>query len=303
MMILRKHRSTITPLIIILMFISFTACEDVIDVAVPESEPRLIVDALVRVDTTVAFTPLRIKVSRTASFFESIEPAQVNQITITNENTNEFVILTEDPNDPGVHVPFPIMGSIPINGDAVPTDFLASGDRLTMTINDNGEIIIAFAQFIPTVPLDNTVQGDDILFDDDDTEVIITFTDAPDRRDFYVFDLDFGEFITTEDTFYQNQQFQFSFFYDNDLQAGQIINISILGADEPFYDYVTLLLEQSQQGDNGPFQTPAATVRGNFINASNIDNIEVLNNVDQPNNFILGYFAIAQEFKGTVIVE
>jgi len=301
MMTLKNCIAKIGTLILILTL--YTSCEDVIDVDVPENEPRLIIDALVRVDTSQAFTPLRIRVSRTASFFDDIQSAQINQISITNNNTSEFVILTEDPNEPGIYVPIPIMGSVPLNGDAVSTDFLISGDELVMTVNDNNDIIVAFTRFVPTVAIDSVEQGDGILFDEDDTEVIITFTDAADREDFYVFDLDFGEFITTEDTFYQNQQFQFSFFYDNDLQPGQEINISILGADEPFYDYFTQLIEQSEQGDNGPFQTPAATVRGNFINASNIDNIAIFDNVDQPNNFVLGYFAIAQEFRDTIVIQ
>ncbi len=301
MMTLKNCIAKIGTLILILTL--YTSCEDVIDVDVPENEPRLIIDALVRVDTSQAFTPLRIRASRTASFFDDIQPAQINQISITNNNTSEFVILTEDPNEPGIYVPIPIMGSVPLNGDAVSTDFLISGDELVMTVNDNNDIIVAFTRFVPTVAIDSVEQGDGILFDEDDTEVIITFTDAADREDFYVFDLDFGEFITTEDTFYQNQQFQFSFFYDNDLQPGQEINISILGADEPFYDYFTQLIEQSEQGDNGPFQTPAATVRGNFINASNIDNIAIFDNVDQPNNFVLGYFAIAQEFRDTIVIQ
>jgi len=301
MMTLKNYIAKIGTFILILTL--FSACEDVIEVDVPENEPRLIIDALIRVDTSQAFTPLRIRALRTASFFDTVVPAQVEQISIFNEATSEFVLLQEDPNESGIYIPLPFTGSIPINGDAVDTGFLTSGDRLTMTITDGEDIIIAFAQFVPTTAIDSLEQGDGILFDEDDTEVIITFTDTPNQEDFYIFDLDFDEFITTEDTFYQNQQFQFSFFYDNDLQPGQEVNISILGADEPFYDYFTQLIEQSEQGDNGPFQTPAATVRGNFINASDIDNIDVFNNVDQPNNFILGYFAIAQEFKDTIVIE
>ena len=44
-------------------------------------------------------------------------------------------------------------------------------------------------------------------------------------------------------------------------------------------------------GDQGPFQTPAATVKGNIINTTNAD------------NFALGYFAIGQVFNDTLIIE
>jgi hypothetical protein len=44
-------------------------------------------------------------------------------------------------------------------------------------------------------------------------------------------------------------------------------------------------------GDQGPFQTPAATVRGNIINTNNLD------------NFALGYFAVCQEYVETIVLE
>lgn len=65
---------------------------------------------------------------------------------------------------------------------------------------------------------------------------------------------------------------------------------------------MNLLIEQSE-GGFGPFETPSLTVRGNFINATNIDNDNNFDNVGDPNNFALGYFAIVQEFKQTIVLE
>ena len=56
-------------------------------------------------------------------------------------------------------------------------------------------------------------------------------------------------------------------------------------------------------GNQGPFQTPVATVRGNVINVTGIDNITVTDNVERTNNFALGYFAVVQEFKQTITIE
>jgi hypothetical protein len=55
-------------------------------------------------------------------------------------------------------------------------------------------------------------------------------------------------------------------------------------------------------GDQGPFQTPAATVRGNIINISGIDNNEIFDNVERSDNFALGYFAIIEEYKDSIII-
>ena len=48
----------------------FYACEDVIDVELQTTAPRLVVNGLVRVDFTQEFVPVEIRVSETSNFFE-----------------------------------------------------------------------------------------------------------------------------------------------------------------------------------------------------------------------------------------
>ena len=111
----------------------------------------------------------------------------------------------------------------------------------------------------------------------------------------------YGEFLTVEDEFFQGQQFEFSYFYDDKVMAGQDVTISILGADEDFYNYMDLVLEQTQN-NGGVFQTPVATVRGNVFDVTGLDNITVLDNVERPNDYALGYFAVVQEFSRTLTI-
>ena len=98
------------------------------------------------------------------------------------------------------------------------------------------------------------------------------------------------------------QQFEFSYFYEKDLEVGTEVDISILGADLQFFNYVDLLVEQTQD-DGGVFETPAATVRGNVFDVTGIDNNELFDNVERPDNFALGYFAVVQEFKQSIVIE
>ena len=67
-------KKKIYPFILIILATLFFSCEDVVDIDVPEGEPRLIIDAIVRVDTTEAFTEVRVIVKETNSFFESLPP-------------------------------------------------------------------------------------------------------------------------------------------------------------------------------------------------------------------------------------
>ena len=125
--------------------------------------------------------------------------------------------------------------------------------------------------------------------------------------------MDFNEYLVTEDIFYPGQRFEFSYFYDDGVTSGMDLNISILGVDILFYNYMNQLIAQADSGSAGPFQTPSATVRGNILNitdvgidtiedAANIENIGSLEGIDSTDNFALGYFAISQSFTKTITV-
>ncbi|MGV6830956.1 MAG: DUF4249 family protein [bacterium] len=276
-------------LVITLFFVY--SCEDVIEVDIPSEPPRLVIDALVRVNVNENFTNVVVKVSETSSFFESIPIATLDQITLTNIDnppSGNEAILFED--SPGVY------------SRSFPTEELMT-DNYVLQINYNGEIFLAFSQFEAAPEINSIIQGDATLFDDDDIEVIVNYNDIPDEENFYLFDFDFDEFLATEDTFYQDQEFEFSYFYDEPLEIGTEVEVSILGINEDFYNYMNLLIDQSGQQDVGVFATPSVTVRGNFINATDIDNIDNFDNVDQSDNFALGYFAIVQENKSSFIVQ
>jgi hypothetical protein len=279
---------------ILIATFSFLACEDVIEIETPSEPPRLSVDALIRIQDSSAITNIQVKVRLTSSFFEPTPVANLEQITVTNLDAstdmagNVMVLIEEEPGS-GIYE------------KTVDNNLLTEG-RLLLSINYEDDIYVARTEYVPTVPIASLAQGTETLFSGDETEIIVSFNDDAERDDFYIFDFDFNEYLVTEDEFYQGQTFEFSYFYDNELNAGDEVAINILGADEGFYNYMNQLIVQSG-GDQGPFQTPSATVRGNIINASNIDNEEVFDNVGQPENFVLGYFAVVQQFSRTITIE
>lgn len=279
---------------LLLLFVMFSSCEDVVEVDVPSEDPRLIIDAIVRIDTSQEFNRVSVKVSLTNSFFGSIPPANLQQITMNN---------LDNPMSGGAGTPA-LIETEP--GSGVYEKFFSTEelvrDRWFLAIRYEDTFYVAFAEFSPAVPIDNLEFGEDILFNEDETELKVTFTDLEERDDFYIFDFDFGNFLGSEDEFYQGQEFEFSYFYDEELNTGDEIEVSILGSDEAFYNYMNLLIEQSE-GGFGPFETPAVTVRGNIFNATDIDNIDSFDNVGNEENFPLGYFAIVQEYKETITVE
>ena len=287
------------------LFFACVGCEDVIDVDVPSEEPRLVVEALIRVDINEEFIPVEVKVSTTSGFFEGIPVTTLERIDIIyEEHEDDAIISTGSSNliekEPGTGIYYPNPNFT--TEQRIRTNILDRNWTFSLIIQHAGRKYIAQTKYVPAVPIDDLVHGDDTLFGGDETEIIISFTDNQDRDDFYLFDFNFGEYLVTEDEFYKGQQFQFSYFYNQTFQSGAEIEVSILGVDEGFYNYMDMLIEQSGE-TQGPFQTPVATVRGNVFDITDLNNRDQFDNAEQPNVFPLGYFAIVQEFKHTLTIE
>ena len=281
------------------------SCEDVIEVDLSSEQPRLIVEALLRVDINEDFIPVEVKVSSTNNFYEEIPVTSLESIIIIYEEYEDnsiistgFSSLTEKELGTGIYFPNPNFST----DQRISTSVIDRNFLYNLIIEHEGRKYIAQTKYVPAVPIIKLTQGDGTLFEEDETEVIISFKDNPEQDNFYIFDFDFGEFLVTDDEFYQGQQFEFSFFYDRTFESGKELEISILGADKTFYNYMGQLVEQT--GDlQGPFQTPVATVRGNVFDITELDNKDVFDNVGEPNIFPLGYFAIVQEYKNVLSIE
>ena len=282
------------------------ACEDVVDVDLPETESKLVVDAVLRVDKEQQFINVRIGLRTSSIFFEENQPVQAENVTISygqlnNEGTFEDLTtssLVEEAPGSGIYIPDQ---NLPTD-QRIPTSAAELGTVFILEINYQDKYYFAQTEYAPTVPLDNLEQGDEVFFDEEQTEVKVTFTDDGSTDNFYVFDFMFGEFQTVEDEFFQGRQFEFSFFYDKKTQPGDKITVSILGATQGFYNYMDLVLEQTGNG-GGPFQTPVATVRGNVFDITGSENVTGIDDVESPNDFALGYFAVVQEYRRSLIIE
>ena len=283
------------------------ACEDVIEVDVPVGEPRLVVEGLLRVDTTQTYIPVEIRLTKTAGFFDEIEPVtDVDEIVIIYQKLedglpsgNTFTSsLTQLEPGSGIYVPDPSFDA----DQRIPTSILKDDYRFTLVIGWRERRYAAQTEYVTSVPIDELRLGDGTLFDEDETELIVRFTDDPARDNFYIFDFGFGNYLASEDTFYKGQEFEFSYFYDEAFEPGTLLEVGLLGADRTFFNYMDLLVEQTE-GQQGPFPPPVATVRGNVFDVTDLDNLDNVDNAGQPEVYPLGYFAIVQEFRAQITVE
>ena len=174
---------------------------------------------------------------------------------------------------------------------------------LVLTFEYEEELYLAFANYVPAPEFISVTQGTETTLNDDETEIILSFMDPEDEDNFYVFGFGNGEYTVIEDTFFNGQEYTFSYFSSQNLEPNDDLLVTMWGVDEPFYNYMRQLIEQSERGENTLFQTPVSTVRGNILKVEDIDNVDLFNNVGRPQDFILGYFAVVQEHTVTLTIQ
>lgn len=255
--------------IILLVLMSFS-CEDVIDVDLPTSEPRLVIDASINWFKGTTGNEQFIKLTLTAPFFDSNVPAATGAtVYITDESSNIFEFIEET--DTGFYH----------NSNFVPV----INAQYTLTIIYNNETYTATDILLPVAELEYVEQNLEGGFTGEETEIKAFFTDPADEENYYFFEFTPSIPVTpTLDTFkdeFVNGNLIFGFYVEEDLNPGDEVIIRNHGVSEEFYEYLFVLLQQTSQG-GGPFETQPATVRGNCINTTN------------PSNYPLGYFRLSE---------
>jgi len=271
-------------LLLVCICCTIPGCQDVIELETPTGPTRLNVDAHFRVfarENPPRFTGA-VTLTETVNFFEEDIPAVSGAIvTITERGTGNLIVLTETEAGSGVYEAEDLS---PLN------DFDAVFD---LRVEALGEVYTASAQLIPTAPILDIQQGDLQIFGEEDVEIRVLITDTPGVENFYLFDFGFQLYAPIEDTFFDGNEFEFSYLYTEEdgesLQPGERITVINDGIDRRFYNYMELLLEQVEPA--GPFSAPPATLRGNIVNPQN------------PDIFAFGYFRISESVSRDFVIE
>lgn len=262
-------------LLYILIGLVLTSCEEVIELDLNTAPVRLAIDARLKTNPNEQLSQTVI-LSLTGGFYDEnttmVTNATVQLLDISNDTTYTFTHNTN------------MLGHYTLN--LTPT---LDTDYKLIVNYDNETYESSVEQLIPSVPIDNLEQGDGTLFQGDEKEILVTITDDASREDYYIFDFGFNLFLATKDEFYQGNAFTFSYFYD-DLEAGDTAIINIYGADEAFFNFMTAIIEQTEEGGD-PFDTTPTTVRGNIYNTTN------------PDHYPMGYFSIGETYSSSIVVD
>lgn len=255
---------------IIVLSLLIISCEDVIDVDLTTAETRLVIDASLSWQKGTQGNNQEIKLSLTAPYFSSTIPAATGATVVVSDSKNNTFNFIEQ----GTSGIYQNNTFIPeINGD------------YTLTINYNNETYTATESLKSVVPIDFVEQNNNGGFSGEDIEIKAFYTDPTDQENYYLFQFQNNQNVPMlevyDDEFTNGNQI-FGFFSDDEMKANDNLNIKISGISKRHYEYLFILLQQTDDESGDPFETQPATVRGNCINQTN------------PKNYPLGYFRVSE---------
>ena len=267
-------------LVYILLSLTFLTCEDIIELDLKTAEPRLVIDASLNWIKETSGNTQYIRLSLTTPYYNtSISPATGASVIVTDTKNNSFIFDEEE--NTGI---YKNQSFIPeING------------VYKLKIQYNNEVYIATETLIAVVPIDSVEQKNDGGFSGEETEIKAYYFDPKNVENYYFF-----EFINTDSKIISLEVYDdeftdgnkiFAFHSDENLKAGNELIIQNHGISKRYYEYMNLLLQQSNDESGGPFETQPATLRGNCLNQTN------------PDNYPLGYFRVSEVAVFKYIIE
>ncbi|MCP4883102.1 MAG: DUF4249 domain-containing protein [Flavobacteriales bacterium] len=265
----------------LLLSISFftVSCTDVIDLEVPEAPPRLVIEASIDWIKGTTGQQQTVKLSTSTPFFDNLQETPVKGaiVKVTNDSDQQEVLFIDQN-----------------NGDYKTDEFVpVIGQSYTLEIIYDDETYLASETMTSVSEITSVYQSRENGFDKEALEVNIDFNDPNDIPNFYLTKFQRrGDLLQTifdvKDEFTDGNKI--SIFYEKlnnedtgetEFVPGDIVDISLLGISEPYYNYIKLLIQQSG-AQGGPFSTTPAEIKGNCIN------------LDNPDNYAFGYFRLTE---------
>jgi hypothetical protein len=257
--------------VLLAIAVTFSACEEVIDVDLNNAAPQLVVEGWIY--NTPG--PYEIKLTFTTNYFENEEAPKVdNALVIISENTTlvDTLIMSK----PGVYKTQKILdGKI--------------GATYSLRIFYNNKTYEAIATMKPVAPIDSLSYRykEKTVFDDAGYYVSVHFQEPSTLGDYYRW-LYYrnGELYKKKDEVYASDELYngnyISFECDYNVNLNDTIYLAMFSLEKNGYDFFNALDEQDNTGDL--FDTPPGNVKGNISNGG------------------IGYFGASAKTVGEIVI-
>jgi Domain of unknown function (DUF4249) len=270
-------------IILILTSFSILSCEDVVDVKLDNTTPKLVIDASIKWQKDETGNIQTINLSTTTDFYSNtIPPATGATVSIINLSSDIAIIYDFIETTPGTYV--------------CTTFNPIVNDEYQLSVVYAGETYKATSKLMPTPVIEFDEQTMIPGFGSEDiVQVKFYFVDEGNEDNFYLVsaknsNIVYPEYGVITDEFFQGN-LMFGVYIDDKLKPGDVIDYSVQGITEKYGNYMNKLISISGGDGGSPFATPPATLRGNIVNQNNAD------------NYPLGYFHLSEIDTGSYTIE
>jgi len=281
---MKKH------IFIIVSFLFFISCEEIVHVDLEESEERLVINASLNwfrnyPENTMDFGNEQIiSLSKTVGYYNEVQAASNAVVRVTNNDNNEVFNFFEESN----------------SGIYKSTNFKPLlNNTYTLYINYNGEDYTAEDKLIDSPVIDSIQQIKGGFFRDDEIVLHVYYKDNGNEENYYYFDYitsisDIKSLSITNDRFvngnstYQLINYRGGRDDEKKIEIGDVFDIKFFEINSFYYQYLNILTDQIY--NSGMFDPIPAEVKGNIINLSN------------EKHYPYGFFRIALGNKASVII-
>lgn len=260
---------------LVIISLSISSCEDVVDVDLDTAPPKLVIDASIKWEKGTTGEIQKINLTTTTDFYSSsVPPATGAAVTVTNTSLSTPVTFQFVENGQ--------------TGEYVCSNFNPIiNNEYSLTIIYKGVTYTSKSKLMPTPIIASTeqsvkpgIEGKDVY------EIKFYWQDNGEEDNFYLVgakntNIVYPEYGVLSDEFYQGNS-MFAFYRDDELEKGDKIQFSLQGITEQYNNYMNKLLNIAGTDGGNPFATPPATVRGNIVNQTN------------PDDYPLGFFHLSE---------
>ena len=272
--------------ILLIAILTLTSCTDVIEVEVPTEAPRLVIEASINWEKETVGNNQTIKLSRSSPYFDTNGAVSVlgASVKITNDTQGTVFIFTDNS-----------------DGSYSTDSFIPLvNNSYTLEVINEGETYVAQENLIAAPSILSVYQSTDYFFQDL-LEVNFEFLDPEDEVNYYYIKFQEqadllpslstlkDEFINGNLITISNERRENEDINQVAYAPGDVVDMELYGISKEYYDYMTILINQSESG--GPFDTTPVALKGNCINQTN------------PDTDAYGYFRMTEVSKATYLFE
>jgi hypothetical protein len=257
---------------IVLLFIvlvTISACEDVIEVNLETAKPRLVIDAAIHWKKNTSGNIQTIRLTTTTSFYTIEVPVATGAIITVFDGKTTFNFIEETN-----------------TGNYICSNFNPIiNNTYVLSVKYNGQTYTATEKLIATPIIEELTQDAIIGFGSTNyIQIKFFYQDNGNVDNFYLTGVKnpntvFPEYEPIEDKLFQGNK-MFRVYISEKLKPNDIIYLHLQGISKQYYNYMVKILNFAGTNSINPFQTPPADIRGNIINQTNDE------------NFPYGYFSL-----------